>query len=613
MSDLVGKQLGHYQLTHLLGRGGFADVYLGKHVYLDTQAAIKVLYTQLASDSIEHFRTEARTIAGLVHPHIVRVLDFGVEGTTPFLVMDYAPNGTLRQLHPRGTRLPLAIVVSYVKQIASALQYAHDHKVIHRDIKPENLLLGRNHEVLLSDFGIALFAQSSRYQSTQDMAGTIAYMAPEQIEAHPRPASDQYSLGIVVYEWLSGDRPFHGSFTEIAIKHSVVPPPSLREQVPMLPPAVEHVVMTVLAKDPKQRFARVQAFATALEQASQVAPSMIAPPSWIPQPTNAMDSLNQPQQRTSVAPPMESTGAVAASKQSSQPPVTDIPQRRSFAAERSTDKLQQRQRSILWRAIALGLAALVIAASIGIFYFTTTNQSAGTKAIMASQTLATATTSTKAITSSSPLPSPTPSPTLTACQKAFSDEFNGSLDARWSWIDPRNDSTHSVTARPGYLRVSTSDGHDLFPGNNYDAPRLLQLIDGDFTITTLVEFDPHYQYQGAGFLIWQDANNFLRLERSYGDFASSVSGVHLDQDENGVYSDVAPTPQHLTTATRVELRVQRSGEHFTTSWREPGNAWQVVGETVIHLSSVMVGLDLIAQHGVPQTTADYDYFTVSCS
>src|SRR6266446_8425610 len=100
MDDRIGQQLGNYRLLRLLGQGGFAEVYLGEHIYLDTAAAIKVLHTQLDSDDVEHFRTEARTIARLMHPHIVRVLDFGLEGLTPFLVMDYAPNGTLRQRHP---------------------------------------------------------------------------------------------------------------------------------------------------------------------------------------------------------------------------------------------------------------------------------------------------------------------------------------------------------------------------------------------------------------------------------------------------------------------------------------------------------------------------------
>jgi serine/threonine protein kinase len=268
MPDRIGQQLGNYQLLRLLGEGGFAEVYLGEHIHLGTQAAIKVLLTQLGRADIEQFRSEARTIAQLEHPHIVRILDFGVEGTTPFLVMSYAPGGTLRTQYPKGTRLPLGTVVSFVQQVASALQYAHDHKVIHRDIKPENLLVGRFGECLLSDFGIALISQSSRYQSTRDMAGTIAYMAPEQINAHPRPESDQYALGIVVYEWLSGDRPFHGTFTEIAVKQSIVPPPSLLEIVPTLSPAVEQVVMTALAKDPRQRFDRIQTFADVLREAA---------------------------------------------------------------------------------------------------------------------------------------------------------------------------------------------------------------------------------------------------------------------------------------------------------------------------------------------------------
>jgi eukaryotic-like serine/threonine-protein kinase len=190
MTDWIGQQLGNYHLVRLLGEGGFAEVYLGEHIHLGTKAAIKVLHTQLTADDIEAFRYEARTIAQLEHPHIVRVLDFGVEGKTPYLVMSYASNGTLRHLHPKGTRLSLTTVLPYIKQIADALQYAHDEKVIHRDVKPENMLIGKRHEILLSDFGIAVMAQSSHYQNPQDMAGTITYMAPEQIQGSlARPAT----------------------------------------------------------------------------------------------------------------------------------------------------------------------------------------------------------------------------------------------------------------------------------------------------------------------------------------------------------------------------------------------------------------------------------------
>ena len=158
-------------------------------------------------------------------------------------------------------------IISYVHEVAAALQYAHAQGVIHRDIKPENLLLAGNHEVLLSDFGLAIIAQSARSQQIQETAGTIAYMAPEQLQGHPSPASDQYALGVVVYEWLSGAQPFHGSFVEIASQHLSASPPSLRTQVPRFPPAIEDVVMKALAKDPQHRFASIQAFAMALEEA----------------------------------------------------------------------------------------------------------------------------------------------------------------------------------------------------------------------------------------------------------------------------------------------------------------------------------------------------------
>src|SRR5436305_2362371 len=198
----AGQRLGNYQLSQLLGNGGFAEVYLGEHIYLKTSAAIKVLEMQLANDALDSFLNEARTIARLEHPNIVRVLEFGMEGQTPYLVMSYAPNGTLRQLYPRGTILSPTSIASYVKQIAAALQYAHDRKLIHRDIKPENMLLGANNEVLLSDFGLAIVAKSANSIHLQDRAGTIAYMAPEQLEGKPCTASDQYGLGVVVYEWL---------------------------------------------------------------------------------------------------------------------------------------------------------------------------------------------------------------------------------------------------------------------------------------------------------------------------------------------------------------------------------------------------------------------------
>ncbi len=273
----IGQLFGNYRLISKIGSGGFATVYQARHIYLNRLVAVKLLNTNLASGDLQSFLTEARTIANLSHPNIVRILDFDIEQQSiPYLVMEYAPNGTLRQRHPQGTQVPLPLVVTYVGQVASALHYAHTRRLIHRDVKPENLLLGHKNEILLGDFGAALITRTSLILHTQNVIGTASYMAPEQLQGKPTPASDQYGLGIIVYEWLCGHCPFQGSLVELQYQQLNLSPPPLRAQLPTLPLAVEQVVMKALAKRPEQRFATIEAFATALEQASQ--PVQPAPP-----------------------------------------------------------------------------------------------------------------------------------------------------------------------------------------------------------------------------------------------------------------------------------------------------------------------------------------------
>jgi WD40 repeat protein len=295
---IVGEQLGKYQLVRRIGQGSLADVYLGQDTTSGKQVAIKVLQTTLVAEEIDAFFIQAQFLTHLSHPHIVRVLEFGMEERLPYLVMEYAPHGTLREIHPTGTRLPISTVVAYVRQIADALQYVHDQQIIHRDIKPRNLLLNENYDILLSDFSIAVIAQSAGYrkQKVQDFEGTILYAAPEQIRGKPRIASDQYALGVVVYEWLSGGCPFQGTVEEIAHKHTLVPPPSVKEQVPGISYAVEQVILRALAKNAADRFADVREFATALERASRlelpVTPSPLASPSPLPLQTTDDEPLS---------------------------------------------------------------------------------------------------------------------------------------------------------------------------------------------------------------------------------------------------------------------------------------------------------------------------------
>ena len=268
MQDLTNTVFREYRLIRCLGRGTSSSVYLGEHVDLKIQVAIKILHTHLSAKEGERFRNEAQLITRLDHPNIVAAHAYDIEDGVPFIVMNYAPHGSLRQRYAKGARLSSEEIIHYVTQVASALQYTHDRgRLIHRDVKPENMLLGPNDEVWLSDFGVSLVMPSPEAEPAQEIAGTIRYMAPEQIRGKPCFASDQYALGVVVYEWLSGAAPFTGSSAEIPFRHLHIAPPSLRDKVPTISPTVEEVVFRALAKAPQARFPSVRAFADALNEA----------------------------------------------------------------------------------------------------------------------------------------------------------------------------------------------------------------------------------------------------------------------------------------------------------------------------------------------------------
>lgn len=281
--DLIGQQLGHYRLTALLGKGGFARVYLAEHIFLGSQAkaAIKVLNEiNLSDEDRQNFTIEARTIRKFNHPHIVKLLDFGIEvsrhvdGSIPYLVMDYASEGTLRNRHLLKTVVPVKRIVSYIDQVTDGLQYAHDQGIVHRDVKPENMLVMGVDDIVLSDFGIAITSfDSQNHQMPNDgvVQGTFPYIAPERFRGTTSRSSDQYSLGIVVYEWLTGTHPFKGTPEQIISNHLFTPPPALYGIYHGISQELEAVVMRALAKDPAQRFPSVKDFAQALSHAAQTA------------------------------------------------------------------------------------------------------------------------------------------------------------------------------------------------------------------------------------------------------------------------------------------------------------------------------------------------------
>ncbi|MCL4239489.1 MAG: serine/threonine protein kinase [Anaerolineae bacterium] len=279
---LIGEKLGDYTIESLLGRGGMSRVYLGYDEYLDRYAAVKVISTDLdEADEAEYarrFQTEARAIARLRHPNIVGVYQFGRSAGIYYMAQVLLEGADLRVLlktyAERGLRVPAPEIARVVRDIASALDYAHEQGVIHRDIKPSNIILERmTGRAILMDFGLALSVPEG---TLGDTFGSAHYIAPEQAisSAKAVPQSDLYALGVVVYEMATGTVPFDDpSVMSVALKHLNDPPPPPTVHNPDLPPAVEQAILRALEKDPERRFRTGAAFADALERAYEDAPA----------------------------------------------------------------------------------------------------------------------------------------------------------------------------------------------------------------------------------------------------------------------------------------------------------------------------------------------------
>lgn len=270
-----GQMLGPYRIINQIGRGGMATVYKAYQPSVDRYVAIKVLPTQLAESKefATRFQQEARIIAKLEHPHILPVFDYGESDGVSYFVMRYMDAGTLKEKMIEGRPLPLNDIDRLFTQLAEALSYAHSRGIVHRDLKPANVLIDSHGNVFLTDFGIAKLLESAspRLTQTDAIMGTPAYISPEQAQGHPvDQRSDIYSLGIILYEMVTGSVPFTAE-TPLAVlfKHisDPLPPPSLVK--PDIPPVIEQVVLKALAKDPRDRFATAAEFAAAWKRAIQ--------------------------------------------------------------------------------------------------------------------------------------------------------------------------------------------------------------------------------------------------------------------------------------------------------------------------------------------------------
>lgn len=246
-----------YELQELIGGGGMADVYLARDNLLDRPVAVKILHQQFQSDMefIDKFHREAQAAARLSHPNIVNIYDVGVEGTTHYIVMEYVSGKTLKERIRMEGHLPTAEALQIAENIASALAHAHSTGLVHCDIKPHNILMMKDGTAKVADFGIARAVTESTMTYSGNVVGSVHYFSPEQAKGTMiTPKSDVYSLGVVLYEMLTGQLPFNGETpVSIAMQHLQQEPRSVRELDPSIPPVVEAIVFRAMSKDPELR------------------------------------------------------------------------------------------------------------------------------------------------------------------------------------------------------------------------------------------------------------------------------------------------------------------------------------------------------------------------
>jgi len=293
MATLTGTTLGKYQILERLGRGGMADVYRAHHIRLDRDVAIKVLHPHLieGQDFLTRFEREAKAVASLKHPHIVQVFDFDSQDDLHYIVMELIDGGSLHgrleELARTGARMPQKEALRILTDVASAIDYAHGRGMLHRDVKPANVLLDHDGDAFLSDFGIARILSETHFTTTGALIGTPQYMSPEQGKGLPlTKATDLYSLGVVLYEMLTGRAPYD-SDTPMGVihKHIYEPPPSPRIVCPDLALGAEAVLLKSLAKEPGDRFPSAAQMLRALEDSlTSVVDEAVARPARTPMP-----------------------------------------------------------------------------------------------------------------------------------------------------------------------------------------------------------------------------------------------------------------------------------------------------------------------------------------
>jgi serine/threonine protein kinase len=588
MEDLTGKQFGSYQIIAPLGAGGMAAVYKAYQPAMERHVALKVLPRHMSSSEefVNRFRREARLLAQLQHPHILPVFDYGESEGYPYIVMPFILSGTLADIL-RNQRLSFSEVRRIMTQIGDALSYAHARGMIHRDIKPSNILIDERGNCLLTDFGLARMAEAAeKLTSSGSILGTPAYLSPEQATGFSlNHRSDLYSLGVVLYEMVTGHVPYTAETPyAVVYKHVHDPLPSARKSNPKLSEALELVIRKSLSKNPDDRYQTADEFTRAIQQA-------------IPE-SGASEQKLAPELAATVppTPPAE------------QSPIFElqaIPVQPDTSHEQPRIERGSKPRGFPVWALG-GIGALVLAVLVLTVVMNRPNAPiTETVTPTATSTIIPTGTPMPVVSPTDPWPTFTPqNPTVS--ENNFTDIFENQLGEGWEWLaeDP---SRWSLTEVPGWLQIMASDAS--FDGPSFPTNVLLRDAPaGDFEMTTLLRFAPTSNFQVAGLVVFQDKANVLQFGHGFCDLADACvgDGIYFDNLEGGF---IVENHKAAFGGSEIYLRLQRAGTTYAASYSEDGENWTLLGEHIRDLSQPRVGL--IAAQAAEAIPAQFDYFTLT--
>jgi tRNA A-37 threonylcarbamoyl transferase component Bud32 len=468
MEDLTGKTLGRYQLGSLIGRGGMATVYKARDPGLDRTVAIKLLHPHLSADPafVARFRREARAVAALRHPNIVQVHEFDSSDGDYFMVMEFIDGPTLATLLARcrrkGAWLSSDQVVGIFKPLCSAVDYANGEGMVHRDIKPSNIILTSKGEPVITDYGIARIAGATSYTMPGTVVGSAQYMSPEQAQGQPADGrSDIYSLGVCLFEALTGRVPFDGETTaSVLAQHLTAPVPAARTFNPDLSAGVEAVLARALAKNPNARYQQAADLGSDLEAVLRpgrgvgggenraAALPVDQVPAWdVAAPPPSVTPVPSPTPAWTSPPPVGISKPIPAYTPTPAPPYDE-------AAFRRVGPAPKRRRN--WPAIIVLCAVLVAGAGVGLAFLVRAGGGGSSTTSLAVTTAATTVPTTVPTTASS---------TVSRSSTSGSDTGSSSSTTLAAVVDLSAHATLSASS------VRASEG-----SNTYDPSRL---VDGD--------------------------------------------------------------------------------------------------------------------------------------